>query len=392
MHIKLIENSEAVTIKSILKLYSFVIALILVGQFSYADELTMEKVLADRYLSIGGEVGYRSSFSNDDRLIDIDDYYDYGLSFEAKFSDLYSLYFLMTDAEPEINGSNDNIEYKGFSLMFRRFLKQDGTDPSCCWRPFFGIGYSYRDIEYISTVESRLLFDESDMGLLSVGIQRRLGHYFLIESGLRVGVDFEDSNAEINPFIGLKVVLPIYKARMIQAADSQREPIIVDVVENSVLDQDEDGVLDSVDQCLLTPSGALVDEDGCAKVLNRTVRQDLEILFESNKAKVKPSSFSEIKRVGDVMKQFPATRVTIIGHTDSTGRSETNLILSLSRASGVRDVLINEFGIAPNRVEIVGRGETEPKYDNLTAENRRLNRRVEAVVETSYSIMQMRER
>jgi OOP family OmpA-OmpF porin len=47
----------------------------------------------------------------------------------------------------------------------------------------------------------------------------------------------------------------------------------------------------------------------------------------------------------------------------------------------VREVLVNEFGIQPGRVDAIGFGEARPVADNDSEEGRAINRRVEAVVE-----------
>ena len=72
----------------------------------------------------------------------------------------------------------------------------------------------------------------------------------------------------------------------------------------------------------------------------------------------------------------PLAEVVIIGHTDTTGTQDYNDDLSLARATVVRDKLIRR-GVAPERIEVAGRGERELmiKTPDETAEPR--NRRVE---------------
>lgn len=73
-------------------------------------------------------------------------------------------------------------------------------------------------------------------------------------------------------------------------------------------------------------------------------------------------------------------RLTIVGHTDSIGTEEYNQGLSERRAASVTSYLI-ENGFDSNRVISLGRGETEPKFDNDTREGRAKNRRVEIMIE-----------
>jgi outer membrane protein OmpA-like peptidoglycan-associated protein len=70
------------------------------------------------------------------------------------------------------------------------------------------------------------------------------------------------------------------------------------------------------------------------------------------------------------------TRVEIVGHTDSTGSEAVNNALSLERAHGVRDYLV-ERGVPATRVTTAGRGEREPVADNTSDAGRARNRRVE---------------
>jgi len=75
----------------------------------------------------------------------------------------------------------------------------------------------------------------------------------------------------------------------------------------------------------------------------------------------------------------PASNVTVIGHTDSTGSDAVNNPLSLNRAASVRDYVAAR-GVASSRIAIEGRGSREPLVANDTAANRAKNRRVEIFV------------
>lgn len=69
-------------------------------------------------------------------------------------------------------------------------------------------------------------------------------------------------------------------------------------------------------------------------------------------------------------------RVEVGGHTDSVGPEEFNQRLSVQRAETVKAFLA-ERGVAPERISVVGYGESQPRDTNDTVEGRRLNRRVE---------------
>jgi OOP family OmpA-OmpF porin len=71
----------------------------------------------------------------------------------------------------------------------------------------------------------------------------------------------------------------------------------------------------------------------------------------------------------------------IAGHTDSTGTDEYNQWLSERRAEAVRDRLVKEHGVDLGRLTVKGYGEKQPMATNKTASGRRLNRRVDMVVD-----------
>jgi len=151
------------------------------------------------------------------------------------------------------------------------------------------------------------------------------------------------------------------------------------------LDSDGDGVPDYLDKCPDTPKGVKVDKDGCPipqKAVEK-VSIALAVQFDTGKADIKPQYREQIKKVGDFMKTYPETTAVIEGHTDNVGREESNLRLSTKRAESVRTYLIENFGIAANRLTARGYGSSRPVADNATPEGRQKNRRIEAVIETT---------
>ncbi len=65
------------------------------------------------------------------------------------------------------------------------------------------------------------------------------------------------------------------------------------------------------------------------------------------------------------------------GHTDSDGDEQMNLKLSKGRAALVKNALSGEFGIEVARMEVGGKGESEPVESDSTPEGKANNRRVE---------------
>lgn len=80
-----------------------------------------------------------------------------------------------------------------------------------------------------------------------------------------------------------------------------------------------------------------------------------------------------------MMKAHPDLRLLIEGHTDSVGNAASNQTLSEKRAAAVKAFLEKEYGIAGDRLEAQGFGDTRPVASNDTPEGRQSNRRVELV-------------
>src|SRR5690606_4445475 len=68
-------------------------------------------------------------------------------------------------------------------------------------------------------------------------------------------------------------------------------------------------------------------------------------------------------------------RVTVTGHSDSTGKGTTNLSLSVARAEVVRALLIKR-GVSPETITVRGAGPLEPLSAEDSADERSRNRRV----------------
>ncbi|RPD96626.1 OmpA family protein [Aureibaculum marinum] len=102
------------------------------------------------------------------------------------------------------------------------------------------------------------------------------------------------------------------------------------------------------------------------------------ILFDVNKASIKPESYGVINEVFNMMKEHKNLNFKIEGHTDSDGAEDYNLKLSAERAAAVKTALV-ELGISENRLQTEGKGETIPVADNSTPEGKANNRRVEFI-------------
>lgn len=176
------------------------------------------------------------------------------------------------------------------------------------------------------------------------------------------------------------------------------------------LDSDGDGVPDYLDQCPDTPKKAIgfVDEKGCPRdtdgdgvpdyldecpyivglkankgcpEVKREVRQLLQkamqgIEFETGKATIKPKSYPLLDLIADIFIENSNYLIEVQGHTDNTGKLESNRRISQQRADAVKKYLIKK-GVPAERLTAKGYGPDVPIADNKTAKGRQKNRRVQ---------------
>jgi outer membrane protein OmpA-like peptidoglycan-associated protein len=109
---------------------------------------------------------------------------------------------------------------------------------------------------------------------------------------------------------------------------------------------------------------------------NITLNMPGNVTFATDSSDLSPAFFDVLNSVGKVLGEFDQTVVEVAGHTDSTGSNSYNQSLSERRAQSVSSYLSSQ-SVIPQRLIIVGMGETRPVADNTTANGRQANRRVE---------------
>ncbi|MFN2315236.1 MAG: OmpA family protein [Gemmatimonadales bacterium] len=103
------------------------------------------------------------------------------------------------------------------------------------------------------------------------------------------------------------------------------------------------------------------------------------ILFATNSARIRPESTPTLEEIARILRENPALRLGIEGHTDADGDDAHNLTLSEQRAAAVKTFLVEEHRIAEGRLQPSGHGESKPVADNASPEGKQQNRRVELV-------------
>jgi outer membrane protein OmpA-like peptidoglycan-associated protein len=104
------------------------------------------------------------------------------------------------------------------------------------------------------------------------------------------------------------------------------------------------------------------------------------VYFETGKAIIKPESYALLDEVSEILKDHPElSKLSIEGHTDSRGNDAANLKLSQGRAESVRTYMASK-GVAIERLNATGYGETRPLVKEKSSADQAKNRRVDFVV------------
>lgn len=103
------------------------------------------------------------------------------------------------------------------------------------------------------------------------------------------------------------------------------------------------------------------------------------ITFDTGKADLKPASEPTLAEIAKLLKQQPALKLHVVGHTDNVANLDLNLKLSQARAEAVVQALVSKYGVAATRLRAQGVGPLCPVASNGNENGRAKNRRVELV-------------
>lgn len=177
------------------------------------------------------------------------------------------------------------------------------------------------------------------------------------------------------------VAAPVVAAVVAEPKKPEPKPVVVaptpapvpapaPVVKAAPIDSDKDGVFDPQDKCPATPAGFKVDADGCP------LQATLHLNFATDGHGVDTAGTAKVNEFAAFLKESPAYKANIVGHTDSTASDKYNQKLSEKRAEMVKKMLIDQ-GVASDRLTASGKGESMPVASNKTKQGRAENRRIE---------------
>ena len=110
---------------------------------------------------------------------------------------------------------------------------------------------------------------------------------------------------------------------------------------------------------------------------------DETVLFDTDKADIKPSAAATLQQItGSIGQRYATQQVRVMGFADSRGDKSYNRELSEKRAEAVKKYLVDTGKIDASRVSVEPMGEAQPVASNATAAGRQENRRVEIAVRT----------
>lgn len=168
-------------------------------------------------------------------------------------------------------------------------------------------------------------------------------------------------------------------------------------------DDDQDGVLNSIDTCPNTPKNVVVEGRECPIEggIDISLRMERRIFYPNNQTTIPKQAFQlpadtpprnfwqEVTDIAKKWHKYPNATIYIEGHASKLeGKSDTErLQLSKLRASTVKYTLIHQFGVAPSKIFALGYGTNRPIADDTTLQGSDFNRRVYIMLsDSSYFI------
>lgn len=212
------------------------------------------------------------------------------------------------------------------------------------WAPFALLGlnqYDFKDSSNLVPSHS----DKSIQVLFGLGVGKRIAQHYDVRADMRLLGGHSESGEDLGFQLSVNRVFGGVAPRTVQVPE--KPEVIPEPIEILAKEPRE-----------------------------RTVTVRLNVEFQFDKAEVIKVRDDELEIIATSMRAHPAVTLILEGHTDSMGKAEYNLDLSLRRAEAVKEKLTQDYGIASERISAKGFGESYPIDTNETSQGRAENRRV----------------
>lgn len=149
-----------------------------------------------------------------------------------------------------------------------------------------------------------------------------------------------------------------------------------------ILDSDSDGIPDDIDECPATPENVVVDERGCPFTgMGVGLKMEYRAFFTKGSSELSKEYQLDLDKVAKKLKEYETATMRIEGHasTDEVPAVDAVLqsnALSRNRALIVKNYLIMQHQINPERLSIASYGADQPIAPSDTEEGKSMNRRV----------------
>ncbi len=178
-----------------------------------------------------------------------------------------------------------------------------------------------------------------------------------------------------------------------QTADlSNQATQIIDIpVVEAILDSDGDGYSDDIDMCPATPINVVTDKRGCPSYGGDSLSFKMEYrgFFAKGSSELSPKYQLELDKIAKKLQEYYTATMRIEGHASSDEILATDAVsrpnsLSMNRALIVKNYLIMQHQIEPERLSTASFGAKQPIASSDTEEGKSMNRRVYGVATASF--------
>ena len=145
------------------------------------------------------------------------------------------------------------------------------------------------------------------------------------------------------------------------------------------IDSDGDGVLNVIDECPETPLHTVVDARGCPfTLIGVGLKMEYRAFFAKDSSELSPEYQLELDKIAKKLQEYDTATMRIEGHAsaDEVDKKLRSNSLARNRAIIVKNYLIMQHQIDPNRLSTASYGAQRPVASSDTEEGRSMNRRV----------------